>query len=121
VSQAIVLLEPKYREAASSFLHLDPRLQSSRVEVAPKSFADGRQFVAIVPNRSEVISMPSFEINIHPLGWKCGACGEILTLPIMDQASAATDPDLQAAFRSHDCDRHREETARKSKGHSTGC
>jgi len=38
----------------------------------------------------------------------------------MDWTSAEADPDIQAAFRAHDCKRYREELAKKSKAHSVG-
>lgn len=61
-----------------------------------------------------------FDIGTHPIGWRCRLCGQVLELPIMDRASAEADPDIQAAFRAHDCARYREEIARKSRAASAG-
>jgi len=56
-----------------------------------------------------------FVVSIHPVGWRCSKCGEVLRLPIMDRASAESDPEMQAAFREHNCDRYLEKIRNNAK------
>jgi len=69
--------------------------------------------VLIVFKGPEVTNPPYFVISTHPVGWRCSQCGEILKLPIMDRASAESDPEMQAAFRAHDCNQYREQVRSK--------
>jgi hypothetical protein len=61
-----------------------------------------------------------FVMSTHPVGWRRCKCGEVLALPLMDEVTAAADPDMQAAFRTHNCEQRKQKQVGKSKSQSVG-